>query len=154
MDEFLPSADAIHLVRQTHIGRLLQQAERAYRGAAVKRLQQRGHQHVTLAHVALLSYLDLDGTRITVLAERAGITKQSMRQLAIELETLGYITRSDDPTDHRASLLKFTEDGWRFLRDANAIKQELEARYNAQLGVPALQQFREALQTVIHIDEE
>jgi MarR family transcriptional regulator, temperature-dependent positive regulator of motility len=34
-----------------------------------------------LAHTTLLAHLDPDGTRITVLAERAGMTKQSMGQL-------------------------------------------------------------------------
>jgi DNA-binding MarR family transcriptional regulator len=150
MDEFSISKEELTHVRQRHIGRLLQQAERAYRGEAVKRLQQRDHQHVTLAHVALLSYPDLDGTRLTVLAERAGITKQSMRQLAIELETLHYITRSDDPTDRRASLIRFTDDGWRFLQDANIIKHEREARYSEQPGEVKFQRFREALHIAVH----
>ena len=154
MTDTFEEAKKIAHVRQTHIGRLLQQAERAYRGEAVKRLQLRGHQHVTLAHVALLSYLDLDGTRLTTLAERAGMTKQSMRQLAIELEALGYITRDDDLTDRRASLLKFTDTGWRFLQDANAVKQDLEARYNAMLGEEGFLRFREALIQVMQLEQE
>jgi len=153
MDEATPTSDEIAQVRETHIGRLLQQAERAYRGEAVRRLQQRGHQQVTLAHVALLSHLDLAGTRLTVLAERAGITKQSMRQLAIELKALGYLVRSDDPTDQRAGLLKFTDAGWRFLQDANIIKHELETLYREELGDEDFQRFRAALMKITHITE-
>src|SRR2546430_651421 len=90
-------------MRQQHIGRLLQQAFRGFNNRSIVKLRQRGHIGLTLAHTSLLSHLDVEGTRITVLAERAGITKQSMGQLAIDLEKRGYIERKTDPSDHRAT---------------------------------------------------
>ena len=139
------SEEQIGTLRQEHIGRLLQQAYRAFSQEAIRKLRARGHSGLTLAHSALLSNLDLDGTRITALAERAGMTKQSMGQLVVDLGQRGYIERQIDPLDRRATLIRFTALGWQFLRDAYEIKQEIEAEYQVMLGADGLQHLRTAL---------
>jgi DNA-binding MarR family transcriptional regulator len=136
-------------MRQQHIGRLLGQAFRGFNNRAIAKLRQRGHSGLTLAHTLLLSHLDVEGTRITVLADRAGITKQSMGQLAIDLEKRGYIERKADPSDHRATLVLFTSTGWQFLHDAYEIKKEIEAEYQAILGEEEMQQLRATLSRLI-----
>jgi DNA-binding MarR family transcriptional regulator len=135
--------------RQNYIGRLLQNAARSVSVQATERLRARGHQGLTLAHTTLLAYLDLDGTRITVLAERAGITKQSMGQLVMELEQRGYVARQVDPTDRRATLVTFTEAGWQFLVDAGTVKRDIEAEYADLLGEEQLETLRATLSRVI-----
>lgn len=131
-----PAAESAQIeeLRQHHIGRLFLQAHRAFSERSIAKLRERGHVGLGLAHTLLLPHLDLAGTRITVLAERAGVTKQAMGQLANDLEAQGYVTRTVDPTDRRATLLSFTERGWQFLRDAHLIKREIEAEYIALLG--------------------
>jgi DNA-binding MarR family transcriptional regulator len=136
-------------LRQKHIGRLLQQAFRGFNNCAIAKLRQRGHTGLTLAHTLLLSHLDLEGTRITVLADRAGITKQSMGQLVLDLEKRGYIERRVDPLDRRATLVFFTSTGWQFLRDAYEIKREIEAEYRAILGEEEMQQLRTSLRRLL-----
>lgn len=140
-------------MRQQHIGRLLQQAYRGFNNLAIVKLRQRGHAGLTLAHTMLLSHLDVEGTRITVLAERAGITKQSMGQLAIELEKKEYIERKVDPSDHRATLVLFTSKGWQFLRDAYELKKEIEAEYQAFLGEEEWLHLRATLSRLIEQQE-
>src|SRR5579871_1903970 len=135
--------------RQKYIGRLLQGAARACSLHANEKLRLRGHHGLSLAHTTLLAYLDLEGTRITVLAERAGMTKQSMGQLVAELEQHGYVARKDDPTDRRATSVIFTEAGWKFLLDAWAIKREIEAEYAALLGAERLEELRASLSLLI-----
>jgi len=135
--------------RQQNIGRLFQQAARTFSVQATEKLRARGHEGLSLAHTTLLSYLDLDGTRITVLAERAGMTKQSMGQLVTELEQRGYVARKDDPADRRATRVTFTEAGWRFLLDAWAIKREIESEYAALLGAEGLENLRALLSRLI-----
>ena len=78
---------------------------------------------MTLAHTTLLPYLDPEGTSVTNLAERAGMTKQSMRQLVLDLEDKGYIKRISDPDDRRATLVIFTAEGRRFIEDGNKAKK-------------------------------
>jgi len=135
----------IEELRQQHIGRLFLRAQRAYDTRAVEKLHERGHVRLTLAHTALLANLDTEGTRTTVLAQRAGMTKQAMGQLANDLEREGYITRAADPRDGRATLVTFTERGWQFLRDAYELKQEIETEYATILGTPGMESLRAAL---------
>ncbi len=147
------SREQIAELRQQHIGRLFLRAHRAYSERAVERLHDRGHDSLTLAHTALLANLDAGGTRVTTLARRAGMTKQSMGQLALDLERHGYIARAADPDDGRATLVTFTEQGWQFLRDAYDLKREAEAEYVAILGAERMEQLRDALATLLdHID--
>ncbi len=139
----------IRELREQHIGRLLLQAQRAYNARAIAKLHELGHRGLTLAHTALLPHLDLEGTRITTLAERAGMTKQGMGQLVSELERQGYVQRATDPTDARAILVRFTDAGWQFLRDANSVKRELEAEYGGVLGPDRLDDLRQALRSIV-----
>lgn len=141
--------ERIGTLRQEHIGRLLLDAHRSFSGRAVEKLRARGHAGLGLAHTALLAHLDLDGTRVTTLAERAGMTKQGMGQLVLDLARLGYVARQPDPTDRRATLVTFTEAGWGFLRDASAIKREMEEEYVAVLGEDGLERLRASLSLLL-----
>jgi DNA-binding MarR family transcriptional regulator len=135
--------------RQEHIGRLLLNAHRDFSLRAVEKLRQYGHAGLNLSHTNLLANLDTEGTRITTLAERTGVTKQAISSLVLELEQKGYISRQVDPDDRRAALVTYTESGWQFLVDANKIKHEIEAEYISILGQENLQTLRNLLTTLI-----
>jgi DNA-binding MarR family transcriptional regulator len=139
------SREQIEALRQEHIGRLLLRAHRAFSELSFEKLRARGHEGLGITHTALLANLDLEGTNITVLADRAGITKQAMGHLVVDLEQKGYVQRVADPTDRRATLIKFTDSGQQFLRDAYYVKQEIEAEYTAVLGVERMEELRAAL---------
>ncbi len=136
-------------LRERHVGRLLLQAHRAFNARAVERLQELGYQDLTLAHIALLPHLDVAGTRITTLAERAGMTKQGMGQLVLDLERQGYVARTQDPSDRRAALVTFTVAGRSFLRDAVVVTRDLETEYAALLGQQELATLRDALAAIV-----
>ena len=140
-------------LRQQYIGRLLLQAQRASRVRATQKLRARGHEGLSIAHTNLISGLDLEGTRITTLAERIGITKQAVGHLVLDLEQRGYITRVVDPTDRRATIVTFTDAGWRFLNDAYYVKREIEAEYSAILGEQGMAQLRALLNKLIETDD-
>lgn len=136
---------AIEALRQQHIGRLLLNAQRSYSLQALTKLRERGHAGLSLAHTNLLAHLDVDGTRITVLAERVGVSKQAIGNLVGELEAKGYICREVDAHDRRAAVITYTAAGWAFLQDAHAVKQEIEAEYTATLGVQGMHELRHLL---------
>ncbi len=139
------SASQIEAMRQEHIGRLFLRAHRAFSEKAYVYLQQDGHEGLSIIHTALLAHLDLEGTHISTLADRAGVTKQTMGQLVNDLEKKGYIRREPDPHDRRATRVMFTESGWEFLRSAYHTKQAIEAEYAAILGEDRFRLLRELL---------
>lgn len=126
--------DRLQHERMNHIGRQLQQAARDFNGRALRGLRQRGHTNLGAAHLNLLPHLEVGGTRLTTLAEQAGMTKQAASQLVGELERQGYLSRQPDPSDGRAQRVTFTEKGLDFLQDAADIKREIAAEYRARLG--------------------
>ena len=109
----------------------------------------RGHDRATLAHTTLLPYLDPGGTSVTNLAERAGMTKQSMRDWVFDLEDKGYIKRIPDPDDRRATLVIFTAEGRRFIEDGNEVKKEIDDEYRVLLGEERLEALKGSLKTLI-----
>jgi DNA-binding MarR family transcriptional regulator len=136
-------------LRQQNIGRLFQRAARAYSELALEKLHTQGHEGLTLFHTALISNLDAQGTHIKVLAERAGMSKQAMGQLADELEKRGYIKAVKDTKDKRATLITFTEQGWQFLQDAYKVKQDIERDYSKILGKQGLKRLSTLLETLL-----
>jgi DNA-binding MarR family transcriptional regulator len=73
-----------------------------------------GYNDLRPAHMPILMYVDHPphGTRITELAERAQMTKQSMGDLVADMEALGVVERIPDPTDRRAKIVRYTARGW------------------------------------------
>ncbi len=141
--------EQIQALRQENIGRLFLRAHRAFSELAYQKLHAYGHTNLSISHTGLLANLDMEGTHITVLADRAGVTKQAMGQLVADLEEKGYVTRVVDPADRRASLVKFTASGWRFLQDAYQVKQEIEAEYSAILGEQHMEELRQMLTLLV-----
>jgi len=145
MGEMANEGDINELGRQHHVGRLLLRAHREFSSRAIEKLQRRGYGTVTISHLGLLPHLDRSGTRVTTLASRAGMTKQGMGQLVMELERQGFLVREPDPTDKRAALVRFTEAGLRLLDDAIAVTREIEAEYSRRLGANRLFELKAAL---------
>jgi DNA-binding MarR family transcriptional regulator len=141
---------AVEESQRPHLGRLILQAYRTCASKSIAKLRERGYTQITLAHTALLANLDPEGTWITTLAERACMTKQSMRQLAVDLEKQGYIKRTIDPQDKRATLVTFTEAGWQLLGDVEEIKQQMHLEYRSLLGDEQMQTIEAGLLKLIN----
>jgi DNA-binding MarR family transcriptional regulator len=140
------------LVTDLHIARLLLRAVRAVQATYIERLQQRGHPGLRTGHIPVLAGLDPEapgGTRITDLANRAGMTRQMMGRLVRELETLGYLTTASHPDDLRAVVVTMTERGNAIRAEAAEVIAELEADYAVLLGDPDLGALKGALQAII-----
>ena len=57
-------------------------------------------------------FIELEGSRLTQLAERAGMTKQAVGEMVADLEQLGYLERVPDPGDGRAKIIRLSARGW------------------------------------------
>ena len=90
---------------------LLFKAARLVNEQALQRLQAAsGLANIRPAHTNLFPHIDFEGTRITVLAERLGISKQAVATLVDELVEAGGLEKVPDPADGRAKLVKFKPD--------------------------------------------
>jgi DNA-binding MarR family transcriptional regulator len=113
---------------------LLREPFQAMTDVLLARLAARGHGAVRQPHAAVFEFLDDDGTRVSVLAERARITKQSMAELVAHLEAHGYVARAPDPDDGRAKLVRATAKGGEVFAIARETAAELEALLEDRLG--------------------
>jgi DNA-binding MarR family transcriptional regulator len=93
-----------------------------------------------------MQFLDDDGTRASVLADRAQVTKQSMAELVIHLERLGYVERVPDPCDRRAKLVRATPRGRQLYEIARDVVAEIEAEWTQRLGKAKMRHLRQLLQ--------
>ena len=110
------------------------------------RLAEHGHPQIRPAHGNVFQFLDDEGTRVSVLAERAQMTKQSMGELVAHLEAHGYVERVRDPSDGRAKLVRPTSSGDAVYPLARRAIAEVEARWAERLGGRKLAQLRGLLQ--------
>lgn len=134
--------------RPENLAILLREAFVALNDLALERLAERGHAAVRPAHGTVFQYLDDDGTTVSVLAERAQMTKQSMAELVRHLEAHGYVERAPDPADRRAKLVKATDRGRAAFAIAREFVVETEARLNELLGVERMSRLRDDLEAV------
>ncbi|OOG54757.1 MarR family winged helix-turn-helix transcriptional regulator [Polaromonas sp. C04] len=131
--------------RQTHLGRLLGHAMRRFDERvlqlmaqnievplALSNLAARGQ--VSAAHIHITRHLSLQGSRLTELAERAGMSKQAMGQLVDQCEAWGLVTRAPDSRDARARLVRFTPTGLDWLQAFRHAVVQAEAEFRADVG--------------------
>jgi DNA-binding MarR family transcriptional regulator len=124
---------------------LLREPFRAMTDALMARLAACGHAEVRLPHANVFEFLDDEGTTVSALAERAGVTKQAMAQLVAHLEAHGYVERMADPRDGRAKLVKATARGGEVFALARAATADLDARLKVRLGPEKVAQLRALL---------
>jgi DNA-binding MarR family transcriptional regulator len=127
-----------------NIGVLLYIPYRAMEARVFKELAALGHE-VTPAQARLFQRIDPGGTRLTELAERAQVTKQTAGFLVDQLEKGGYVERVPDPTDARARLVRITERGASTIPAASEVVAQVEAEWTDHLGAARMAQLRDAL---------
>jgi len=131
--------------RQTHLGRLL--------GHAMRRFDERvlalmasdvqvplalsnlaAREKVSAAHIHITRHLAVQGSRLTELAEAAGMSKQAMGDLVTQCEAWGLVTREPDARDARARRICFTPTGLDWLAAFRAAVAQAEAEFRAAVG--------------------
>jgi DNA-binding MarR family transcriptional regulator len=140
----LPSTSARRAPENLAI--LLREPFRAISEELMVRLAERGHPEVRFPHGNVFQFLDDDGTRVSVLAARAGMSKQAMAQLVAHLEAHGYVERVADPGDGRAKLVRATDRGRQVFAIARELVAEVDARLVERLGEAKLRRLRALLQ--------
>ena len=131
--------------RVTHLGRLM--------GNALRRFDERvlwlmsrdvlvplalsnlaARDQVGAAHIHITRHLALKGSRLTVLAQSAGMSKQAMGDLVTQCEAWGLVTRELDAYDKRAKKVVFTDAGLLWLGAFERAVAQAESEFRAAVG--------------------
>jgi len=131
--------------RLTHLGRLMGEALRRFDARvlalmagsvevplALSNLAARDQ--VGAAHVHITRHLAVGGSRLTDLAQSAGMSKQAMGDLVDQCEAWGLVRREPDPHDKRARRVMFTESGLAWLEAFRRAVVQAEAEFSHAVG--------------------
>jgi DNA-binding MarR family transcriptional regulator len=131
--------------RHDNVGRLLNNAVSRFESRVLELMSQSGHPEARISHISLTRNLDLEGTRVSELARRAGMTKQAMGELVSQCAALGLVVTSVDSSDKRARVVQFTPDGSRWLEAFRQAVDRAEREMRDEVGAMAMDVLRGAL---------
>jgi DNA-binding MarR family transcriptional regulator len=131
--------------RLTHLGRLLGHAMRRFDERVLHLMAHNievplalsnlaARSQISAAHVHVTRHLDLQGTRLTDLAQKADMSKQAMGDLVDQCEAWGLVTREPDPRDARARLVQFTPTGLLWLQAFKDAVAQAEREFRQEVG--------------------
>ncbi|MEY4884658.1 MAG: hypothetical protein RIS34_2512 [Pseudomonadota bacterium] len=131
--------------RHTHLGRLMDLALQRFDARvlelmaadeavplALSNLAARGR--LGASHIHITRHLALEGSRLTDLAARAGMTKQAMGKLVDQCEAWALVSRQADLRDARATHIVFTAIGLAWLAGFQRAVSQTEAELRAAVG--------------------
>ena len=99
---------------------------------ALSNLAARGS--LTASHIHITRHLALQGSRLTELAQRAGVSKQAMGKLVDQCEAWGLVQRQSDTQDARARRVVFTATGLAWLQAFEEAVTQTETELRAAVG--------------------
>jgi DNA-binding MarR family transcriptional regulator len=118
-----------------NVARSVMMTSRAHVAAVTARLALLGYEDFPFASASLLWLMDEGGTRSTILAQRAGVSKQAMSQLVRQMERQGYLEQVVDPADTRAKVVRMTERGEAVKTACVEVREDLNRKLSAALGL-------------------
>ncbi|GGV19880.1 hypothetical protein GCM10010182_47070 [Actinomadura cremea] len=114
-----------------------------------RQLADEGFEGIRFVHGSVFRYIDAEGSRLTTLAERSGLTKQAIGELVGELEDHGYLERIVDEADRRAKIIRLTDQGRTAQAAAARILADVEQQWSRLLGSEQVTMLRRTLEQVI-----
>jgi DNA-binding MarR family transcriptional regulator len=128
--------------------RLLDVGLGAFSEELTRRVAETPFADIRITHGCVFGNIDPDGTRLTDLAERAFMTKQSVGEVVSDLEQRGYAERVPDPSDGRAKIIRLTERGRAAQALGRRLIDEIEQEWAERFGADRVAALREALQAI------
>ncbi len=131
--------------RLTHLGRVLGHALRRFDSRVLQLMASNidvplalsnlaARDQVGAAHIHITRHLAVAGSRLTDLAQSAGMSKQAMGDLVTQCEAWGLVTRQADAYDKRAKTVVFTAFGLLWLAAFERAVGQAEAEFRQAVG--------------------
>jgi DNA-binding MarR family transcriptional regulator len=143
----MSTEDSDFLRRPPMIG-LLDGAFDAFAGELERRVAETTFSDIRITHGCVFGNIEPDGSRLTELAERARMTKQSVGEVASDLEQRGYLERVPDPSDGRAKIIRLTERGRAAQALGREIIDDIERDWAERFGAERMAALRDALEAI------
>lgn len=115
-------------------------------------LQKGEFSDIRLVHGCVFRYMKEEGLRLTEIAERGNMTKQSAGEVVDDLVALGYVERVPDPDDRRAKLVRFTERGEAAQSNGFRLLDEIERRWGERYGAERIAGLRAMLEEIAAVE--
>ena len=128
---------------------LLGDARRWFDEGLLAALDADGATPVSPPQLQLFAVLDEEGTTVSELARRMGVTRQTAHQAAHSLVDAGLLEQVPHPTSARQRLIRRTEKGARAHHQAELLLERLEERLGERIGQEAVDALRAALETAV-----
>lgn len=128
------------------LGALLRQPYEQMSTWLYAELARRGHDDVRPAFSAVLRNLPAGGARVSDLAQRAGMAKQSMGYLVEQMAGAGLVEVVPDALDRRANTVRLTERGNAVVHMGLELSRQYEAHFGELLGERKMAQLRALLE--------
>lgn len=129
--------------------RLLNVALDEFAEQLYERMAAAGFGDIRPGHGCVFGGIDPDnGSRLTELAERACMTKQSVGEVTSDLEKRGYLERIADPEDGRAKIIRLTSHGREAYTVGRRLIDDLEREWAERYGEEPIAALRDALEAV------
>ena len=97
-----------------------------------------GYGFVTPAMNRIFAHMRHQPVSISELARQLAISRQAVHQTVAEAQRRGIVKLTDDPTDRRLKMVRFTEQGMEMSRTAARAIHEIEVEIERQLGAKDL----------------
>ncbi|MGA9102670.1 MarR family winged helix-turn-helix transcriptional regulator [Aeromicrobium sp.] len=131
--------------------RLINLANRAMQTDMVRQAHERGYTEVKQAHNAVFGFLGEHGARASDMAERAGMTRQSMGEIIRDLVNLGILETRPDPTDRRAKVVVYTPKGLELTTGGFQYILGLEEQFAEEIGAEPYEELRAGLERITEL---
>lgn len=142
-----PGWEDVERAKQASAGQLLFKCARLLNEEAIARVKAQGGPGIVLreAHTRLLPHVAKEGTRLTELARKLGVSKQAVGQLVAELVENGVLAVEPDPQDGRARLVRFTPRGREAIVHGLGVLAAIERELAASVGKARLRELGDTL---------
>ena len=113
-----------------------------------RRMTAAGYGDLRPGHGCVFGNIDPEGSRLTDMAERARMTKQSVGEVTTDLERRGYVERCPDPNDGRVKIIRLTDRGCEAQRTGLQLIDEIEREWGERYGETDIAALRVALEAI------
>ena len=138
-----------HLDPHLFLSRQFGRSYRVIKALNARYLAELGYNDFKIGHCMVMLNLESEGITAAELAKKVNVSKQAMSKLVQELIEKGFVISVKHPQDHRATLIRATEEGLRFFEALMICRKKVELEMSQVIGEEKLSQLHLILREIL-----